>query len=88
MEPVVYRSRFFEVVEQPLLKGRSTHTYRIRNLAGQYEIGLIKWYPQWRQFCFFPSPDTVWSKGCVQGIRAAINHITNLRAKAKAGGTG
>lgn len=31
-------------------------------------IGEIRWYAQWRQYCFFPEYDCVFSGGCLREI--------------------
>jgi len=31
-------------------------------------IGVIKWFPNWRHYCFFPEKDTVFSDGCQLAI--------------------
>ena len=31
-------------------------------------IGIIKWYPPWRHYCFFPEQDCVFSDRCLARI--------------------
>jgi len=45
-----------------------TGVYAVRNIKSQSIIGWVKWYPYWRQYCFFPEPETVYSVGCLQDI--------------------
>ena len=42
-------------------------------------IGTIKWYSRWRQYCFFPDKDTVWSNGCLKDLCNFIYQITKER---------
>ncbi len=35
-------------------------------------LGVIKWYAPWRQYCFFPEPDTVYSASCMNVIQNFI----------------
>ena len=28
-------------------------------------LGTIRWYAQWRRYCFFPKSDTVFDQGCL-----------------------
>lgn len=43
------------------------------------QIGTIKWYSPWRQYCFFPDENTVWSKGCLQDINNFIYDLMSQR---------
>lgn len=38
-------------------------------------LGEIKWFPQWRQYCFFPEDDCVFSKGCMADINQFIEKL-------------
>ena len=38
-------------------------------------LGSIHWRGSWRQYCFFPEKDTIWSAGCMSGI---INFIEKI----------
>jgi len=51
----------------------------INNQHGSW-IGEVKWYPGWRQYCFHPASDTVFSQGCLQDI---CDFITQLMAARK-----
>ncbi len=68
--------QFFTVEQQPLVGGRKTHDYLVRNRHSGDMLGVIRWYGPWRQFCFFPRGETVWSRGCLADINAAITGIT------------
>jgi hypothetical protein len=72
------RYKYFDVGKYPLLPGRKTHEYPIANRKQGSMLGVIKWYGAWRQFCFFPEPysDLVFTSGCLQDIRNAIEAIT------------
>lgn len=39
-------------------------------------LGEVKWYSFWRQYCFFPDYDMVFSKGCMDDI---CNFMVELR---------
>lgn len=38
-------------------------------------LGFIKWYAPWRQYCFFPMKETIWSKGCLIEINDYIDQL-------------
>lgn len=42
-------------------------------------LGEIKWYGPWRQYCFFPSSNTVFNRECIADISEVINQLTQLR---------
>lgn len=42
---------------------------------GGVELGIIKWYPGWRQYCYFPIVQAVYSKGCLSDIKDFINQL-------------
>jgi len=56
-----------------------TQVYVVRNIKSQSIIGYIKWLCAWRQYCFFPEPDTVYSVGCLQDIIEFINKEAELK---------
>ncbi len=43
------------------------------------ELGMVKWYPSWRQYCFFPHPETVYSTGCLEDIKDFIRQLKQSR---------
>lgn len=45
-----------------------TSRWGIVNKNSHRYIGFIQWYPQWRQYCFFPCDDTVFNNTCLTTI--------------------
>ena len=43
------------------------------------QLGIVKWFPNWRQYTFFPGDDCVFSKGCLEDINHFITELMNLR---------
>ena len=39
----------------------------------------MKWYPSWRQYCYFPTIKAVYSKGCLDDIGDFIKQISVQR---------
>ena len=39
-------------------------------------LGEIKWFGRWRQYSFFPRPETIFNKDCLNDI---ISYIRGLR---------
>ena len=56
-----------------------TSVWSCLNNSGDYQIGIVKWNPGWRQYCFFPEPDMVFSIGCMEDICKFINTLKAMR---------
>jgi len=46
-------------------------------------IGVIKWYGNWRQYCFFPYGETIWNSDCLNDINSVIADLMKSRNKKK-----
>lgn len=68
----------FEKVESADADNR-TSRYLVINIKKDEEIGEIKWHGHWRQYCFFPDPESVWSAGCLEQISNFINNLMRMR---------
>jgi hypothetical protein len=44
------------------------------------KLGEIKWFGRWRQYAFFPEPNTVFEKQCMKDI---TNFLENLMLERK-----
>ncbi len=51
-------------------------TWQVLNRGDGTLLGDIRWYSQWRQCCFFPEPDTVFSGDCLVII---LGFLANLK---------
>ena len=52
-----------------------TSVWSCRNNRGGEELGIIEWYPAWRQYCYFPTVQAVYSVGCLEDINAFIGQL-------------
>jgi len=66
----------FEIAE---LKPK-TEVYNIYSNNGVM-LGQVKWFAQWRQYTFFPTNETIFSKGCLRDIEDFIQSCMDLRKK-------
>ena len=73
--------KYFTVIMGPLLPGRKTRGYMIVGKNDRKRLGLIKWYGPWRQYCFYPEPQTVWNTGCLEDIQDFLNVLKEERKK-------
>jgi hypothetical protein len=42
-------------------------------------LAVIKWYGPWRQYCFYPMPETIWNKGCMEDVQTVIKALMDER---------
>lgn len=42
-------------------------------------LGDVRWYAPWRQYCFLPEDDCVFSKGCMADINDFITKLMDMR---------
>lgn len=52
-----------------------TQVWRCVNNSSQNELGIIKYYPAWRQYCYFPTIQAVYSTGCLNDINDFIKQL-------------
>lgn len=77
MIPAEFKGKYIHFVK--IEDKPKTAVFSCRNTSGDYEIGVVKWNPGWRQYCFFPSSDTVFSTGCMEDICKFISTIKAMR---------
>lgn len=49
--------------------------WSVRNKKRENELGIVKWYPAWHQYCYFPTVQAVYSAGCLSDIGHFIMEI-------------
>lgn len=49
------------------------------NNRNQGELGVVKWYPAWRQYCYFPKTSAVYSKDCLDDIGDFIQQLESFQ---------
>jgi hypothetical protein len=49
-----------------------TKVWDVRSRRSGYTLGIIKWYGPWRQYTFWPAPDTIWNQTCLGDVEAFI----------------
>ena len=72
---------FKYIVFEPVQTKRRTRIWTCRNISSGATIGTVKWHGAWRQYCFFPHSDTVFSKGCLEDIGTFLNEQMAARRK-------
>jgi hypothetical protein len=77
----IYEAKYDYVmmIEDEMMRRPKTKNFAVYANSGSY-LGRIKWYANWRQYCFFPSEESVFSKGCMNDIN---DFITKQMVKQK-----
>lgn len=63
--------------------GGSSRIWRIRNRGGGDELGLVTYYPRWRQWVFDPEYSTTYSAGCLREIADFLDRIKQEESPVK-----
>ena len=61
---------FIKVEDKP-----KTSIWHCRNDRSDDLLGEIKWYGPWRQYCFYPVPETIFNVGCLEDINHFIGQL-------------
>lgn len=69
---------FREIVD--FAKQRKTNKYSVQSKFDHTILGEVKWHSHWRQYCFFPASDCVWSRDCLEDLALFIKELMEDRA--------
>lgn len=65
---------YLEFIEQEN-PGKKTRIALVVRIDTHECLGQIRWYTHWRQYCFLPNDNTLWSEGCLQQIREKLVYM-------------
>lgn len=60
-----------------------TFIYNVVSKAIGYKLGQIRWYPKWRQYCFYPATNCIFNNGCLSDIQRMIAQLMAERKEKK-----
>jgi hypothetical protein len=80
--PLKVEYDFIRFVEQPNV-GKKTRIFLVENTQHGSLLGWIHWYGPWRQYCFLPQDNTIFSIGCLQDIQDFIKQLVEERKEIK-----
>ena len=63
--------------------GGKTERWKVLSKSQGSGLATIKWYGQWRQYCFFPNGNTVWNVNCLHDINKFIQRLMGERRMKK-----
>ncbi len=49
-----------------------TGVWNVLSKSHGFILGQIKWFGRWRQYCFWPSPNTIFNPECMGDISGFI----------------
>ncbi len=58
---------------------RKTAIYDVIAKDGGHLLGQVRWFGRWRCYAFYPSPDCVFERTCLQDIIAFIIELMTKR---------
>jgi len=73
-----YKHIYFED-ESYLFPNRKTAVWCCFNKNGYYSIAAIAWSKQWKQYCFLPEDDMVFSISCMGDIIDFIKQLNETK---------
>ena len=62
-------------------KKAKTRVIAVKNIHHNEIIGIIKWFSRWRQYCFFPTNETIWNINCLNDVNEVITMLADERKK-------
>ena len=71
--------KYFYIEEIEHLAKPKTKVYHIFSESSDELIGTIKWFANWRQYCFYPEPNTIWNRGCLIDINSFLKELMDER---------
>lgn len=68
---------FVEFTEDTSIRSLLTKKWKVsaKNSLG-FSLGVVKWWPAWRRYCFFPCKDTVYDANCLWEIADFCSRMT------------
>ncbi len=76
------KTKYKYICFEQLEKREKTNIYICLNNKSRNSLGLIKWYGPWRQYCIFPSVNSVFNRECNNDINNFITQLMDERKKA------
>ena len=64
-------------------KKDKTEVWEVISKRHGFNLGVIKWYGSWRQYCFFPEPETVFNIDCMDDIMIFIQDMMEHKREDK-----
>lgn len=83
------RKSYIEFKEGVAPRGCITKVWNVLSKSSSETLGQIRWYSNWRCYCFYPNGGTIWSNDCLKNVQkfcARQNYFRRMeREEAKSG---
>jgi hypothetical protein len=77
-------SRYLDFVMLPAVEGRKTRVVEVRSKRSGDLLGTIKWFGRWRQYTFWPEPETIFNAECLTDVETALGRLNDAhRARSR-----
>jgi len=78
LQPILYRGHYIDFIPS-LIQAPKTEVIDIRARESADLLGQIKWYGAWRKYSFFPFPNCVFEKKCLNDIIRVMDMLERRR---------
>lgn len=62
-------TQYVKFEETGLSASRKTKIWLVKNAQSDFEIGRIRWFPNWRKYVFEPAPNCIFDPNCLGDIK-------------------
>ncbi len=69
------------VFEKAAQQPPKTSSWECKNIRSGTMLGVVKWYGSWRQYCYFPTVQAVYSAGCLKDIADFLEQLNKGEGK-------
>ncbi len=72
------KTRYAHIHFVEVAKKTKTSVWSCRNNRSKEELGQVKWYGPWRQYCYFPTRQAVYNNRCLSIIADFTGTLTTF----------
>ena len=80
----IFTTKHLTFQRLPLKKGRLTSVWSVWNHTYGENLGQLRWYAPWRQYCFM-GENLVFSQGCLTDIANMLARLSEERRSKERG---
>ncbi len=74
-------SKYLRFDQAQVGDNRKTEVWNVYSKSSGGMLGQIKWFGQWRQYCFWPFRDRIFNTECMSDISKVIKELMGQRGK-------
>jgi hypothetical protein len=78
MADTLAKTQYLEFIDATPV-GRKTKIVWVYSVNHGDILGEVRWYGAWRQYCFYPRPNTIWNTACLLDVRVFIAALHEAR---------